>query len=1096
MLLGAILLCLLSTLSYGQKWAFGVEPSGKNMREGIKDYDEGKYSSAIKKFEKVHKNDTNYPLAIYERIITHNALKEYEKGVKVAEEAIRLNNDYLNMYYSALGTLYDDMDSTELSIATFDKAIELFPRDYGLQYNKAITLQKMERYKESIELVQEIIKANPEYPTPHYLLGQLCAAEGLYSQSIMSLTTYLILNPLGIYNSGIGGSTALSSLSLLDQVSSNSVDFEEPEDEDEKERIARRDLSFMNAGYDDMDRIIQNGVILQQKYKTKSKIDFNLVKQVHYVIHNRKQYQTKGFWEEFYGPYFDKIIAEKSFPDLMMLICVTGNSEKFNKKNEKKILAFYKKNSDDWSEMHCKLDIELDGETKKLMHHFSGSTLEGVGTLKDDEPVGNWWYFHKNGKISSEGKRNDKGERIGTWTWYYPNGIIKEVDNYKNGNLDGEVSLYREIGTLSYKSTFKDDKVDATREYYAVPGFIYGKDETRENNKEGMVEYFFANGQTSYSVKYKNDEKTGPLKRYYSDGELYLEENYKSNKRDGKSTRYNRYGVIVEEEFYKDGERDGENKEYYANGELHVLRVYDDGNLQSEKSYYYDGTLEEEMEFNDEGDLDGTFKGYDVDGKIHYEIVYEDDKPQSYKYFDKNGDVIKEGKLKKRELKFYGYYPSGEKNVVGTFENGNKDGTWKYYARGGWLTSEEKFSDGELDGVLRTYYPNGEVKSKTTYKDGLRDGKYEGYFTNGVLRVEGYYVEGESVGEWRYFHANGKKNIVNYFMDDEAHGIQEYYTTNGVKYQESHYVEDYIMKILHFDTSGNITKTIDVLKENQETIDYWNGKRLKEVNYKYCQLDGDIKWYYPNGQVEVEGQYQNDSRDGKWLSYFEDGKLSKIRHYRLGDSDSTWVYYYPNGQIKQKIRYVNGVENGKREYFYDNGKLHIESNVVNGSYHGVVNYYNKEGILSYSKWYKHGELMAYISPNGDTTQISSGLKTITFKLKNGKTSAIIDTKNGLYHGVFKLYYSNGKLQKEHNYSEGESSGVSIDYYKTGKKEKEAVYLADNLDGIHTTYFPTGKKKVVTNYIYGNIEGERVYYKSNGQVEKTYIYYNNSILAEK
>lgn len=63
------------------------------------------------------------------------------------------------------------------------------------------------------------------------------------------------------------------------------------------------------------------------------------------------------------------------------------------------------------------------------------------------------------------------------------------------------------------------------------------------------------------------------------------------------------------------------------------------------------------------------------------------------------------------------------------------------------------------------------------------------------------------------------------------------------------------------------------------------------------KFDGDIKKFYPTG--ELESHY-----------IVVDGKI-----------DGLCVYYYKTGKIKEKLHFVNGKRDGLGEFYYENGRL-------------------------------------------------------------------------------------------------------------------------------------------------------------------------------
>ena len=82
---------------------------------------------------------------------------------------------------------------------------------------------------------------------------------------------------------------------------------------------------------------------------------------------------------------------------------------------------------------------------------------------------------------------------------------------------------------------------------------------------------------------------------------------------------------------------------------------------------------------------------------------------------------------------------------------------------------------------------------------------------------------------------------------------------------------------------------------------YHHWYHLSEVNYKNGELIGPFKSYYKDGKIESHGTYK----------YIESGVYSR--------KDGVWKYYYDNGQLQIESIIKDGVEERK---FYDiDGKL-------------------------------------------------------------------------------------------------------------------------------------------------------------------------------
>jgi len=91
------------------------------------------------------------------------------------------------------------------------------------------------------------------------------------------------------------------------------------------------------------------------------------------------------------------------------------------------------------------------------------------------------------------------------------------------------------------------------------------------------------------------------------------------------------------------------------------------------------------------------------------------------------------------------------------------------------------------------------------------------------------------------------------------------------------------------------------------------------------------------------------------------------------------------------------------------------------------------------------------------------------------------TKEGIKHGMEKVYYIEGALAYSVNYVNGKRDGVMIWWDKDGNIIKELHYNLGKLDGWEITYFPNGKIK--SKVLYKNDLKEGLYkeFFDNGQL---------------
>ncbi|MFM2305434.1 MAG: hypothetical protein RLZZ367_103, partial [Bacteroidota bacterium] len=157
---------------------YGVINSGAIINQGVEYHDNSKYDEAIKLFNQVPENDTNYTLALAEKAFSYYEKKDYDKTIEICEKALAMGTEYDHSLYITLGSAYDDNGKPEKALETYDKGMKAYPKNHQILFNKAVTLQKMGKYPEAIETYQAVLRISPYHASTHYRLGAIAKKEG------------------------------------------------------------------------------------------------------------------------------------------------------------------------------------------------------------------------------------------------------------------------------------------------------------------------------------------------------------------------------------------------------------------------------------------------------------------------------------------------------------------------------------------------------------------------------------------------------------------------------------------------------------------------------------------------------------------------------------------------------------------------------------------------------------------------------------------------------------------------------------------------------------------------------------------------------
>ncbi|MCD4735398.1 MAG: hypothetical protein K8R53_05110 [Bacteroidales bacterium] len=459
------------------------------------------------------------------------------------------------------------------------------------------------------------------------------------------------------------------------------------------------------------------------------------------------------------------------------------------------------------------------------------------------------------------------------------------------------------------------------------------------------------------------------------------------------------------------------------------------------------------------------------------------------------------------------YYENGNKSSEGTMRNGEPDGYWKTYFESGILKSEGNRKDFLLDSIWIFYNDTGSVVMEIAYLEGKKNGIRKTYYEDEIL--EENFIDDVKQGYSYYYFLNGKAKEEVYFED----GLEE---RTGKVYSS---YDGRVVRIKYY-KKGYIT-------------DIENINRIDKAGFK----QGLWKYFYPEGNVRLEGEYKNGLENGYFKEYSKEGDLLSTSKFvdgilledvaELAKLDIKREYY-PSGQVKIVASYKDDVPEGVRREYSPEGEIvkgyvFQKGNIVGD---GIT---NKEGFRDgpWKEYYFGGGLKAegvynqgkkidewkFYHPNGELEQI-------------GRYN-----EEGKEDGVWTWYYATGDLLKEENYYMGMRDGYSVEYdpdgivitegeyiennkegkwkFVYGDHKEEGEYLTDmrsgewkhfynndvvsfegefiddNRNGRHTWFWPNGNKKVEGKYIMGLKEGEWLKYNSDGTPFIS-IFYKNGI----
>ncbi|PIT52223.1 hypothetical protein BHC44_08280 [Snodgrassella alvi] len=204
-----------------------------------------------------------------------------------------------------------------------------------------------------------------------------------------------------------------------------------------------------------------------------------------------------------------------------------------------------------------------------------------------------------------------------------------------------------------------------------------------------------------------------------------------------------------------------------------------------------------------------------------------------------------------------------------------------------------------------------------------------------------------------YFDANSqvvqKQSEVQHvqpFHDNGNHiDVQDFSDPAKSKYSDSYALP--IDKLQQF---------IPAMKEGKLQLQYPDGHKKIQGDYKNGKPIGKWHTWYPNGQKAIEMNWQKGMPNGRTLSWYENGQKRGELYFVNGKAEGRWQRWYPNGQIKQDMSVHQGVVQTMTTWD-DKGHLLADVAIHKNKVSGVVLSWYDSGAKKSESIFEKNELV-------------------------------------------------------------------------------------------------------------------------------------------
>lgn len=235
----------------------------------------------------------------------------------------------------------------------------------------------------------------------------------------------------------------------------------------------------------------------------------------------------------------------------------------------------------------------------ELVYH-SNKTLKLVKTWLNGRPDGAFKTWFPNGLVKRMGNF-DQGDLHGSLKEFWKIGSPSLEANYEHGKLHGRVAEYFAEDKLKDESYWNQGKQIGTHSVWSLTEALVLQEEYLGGVQDGSYLAFYAStAEHRIEGTYLAGKKTGVWRGWSEDGVLVGEEEFLEGERHGTRTAFVK-GVLVERLEFDQGLKHGQQQEFYEDGAQRSEGRIDQGKRVDVWSYWKpDGSLLT--------DLSGTYK--------------------------------------------------------------------------------------------------------------------------------------------------------------------------------------------------------------------------------------------------------------------------------------------------------------------------------------------------------------------------------------------------------------------------------------------------------------------------------------------------------
>lgn len=270
-----------------------------------------------------------------------------------------------------------------------------------------------------------------------------------------------------------------------------------------------------------------------------------------------------------------------------------------------------------------------------------------------------------------------------------------------------------------------------------------------------------------------------------------------------------------------------------------------------------------------------------------------------------------------------------------------------------------------------------------------------------------------------------------------------------------------VLRVYGRNENGDVHSYITSYHPNGQIKQY-----LEAVNNR--ALGKYLEWH-SNGMKKIESSVIggiadiNTQAEQSWLfdginrAYNDEGVLTAEISYQKGELEGESKYYHPNGKLWKICPYVKNVPHGTQQVFLSDGTLFMTMENKEGVKDGVTLRFWSPSVIAYEEHYEKGLLIhaKYFDRDGNLeSEIADGNGFRTLFGKE-RLQELQEFKGGKQEGKVKFFDEKGRLVSSYSLKNGEKEGEEVNYYPSGDPKLSMTWTSGVLNGTVKTWYENG-----------------------------------------